>query len=158
MAKNHINQQIEARVREFTEDLTGLIREAAMEAVEEALSGASTTGARRSSTRRTTKKAASRRKAAPARRKGGRRVRRSEDQIKALGEKVMGYISDNPGQRLEEIGQAMKIATAELKRPIANLLDEKALRTTGQKRGTKYFPGKGRPVRKKKAVAKTAAS
>ena len=111
---------------------------------------------RKESEGRTAKKATSRRKAAPARKKGGRRVRRSEEQIKALGEKVMGYVSDNPGQRLEEIGQAMKIATAELKRPIANLLDEKALKTTGQKRGTKYFPGKGRPVRKKKAAAATA--
>jgi hypothetical protein len=44
-----------------------------------------------------------------------------------------------PGQRLEEIGRALRTDTATLKRPIANLLAAKKLSTKGRKRGTKYF-------------------
>jgi hypothetical protein len=43
------------------------------------------------------------------------------------------------GQRLEEIGRALKTDTGVLKKPIADLLKEKKLRTTGAKRGTRYF-------------------
>ena len=46
----------------------------------------------------------------------------------------------NPGQRLEEIGRAMKTDTAVLKRPMALLLAAKKVKTQGKKRGTKYFP------------------
>jgi hypothetical protein len=47
----------------------------------------------------------------------------------------------NAGHRLEEIGAALKTDTAILKRPIANLLAAKQLRTEGRKRGTMYFAG-----------------
>ena len=43
------------------------------------------------------------------------------------------------GQALEDIGRAMKTDTAVLKRPVGMLLAEKKLKTTGAKRGTKYF-------------------
>jgi hypothetical protein len=50
-------------------------------------------------------------------------------------------VKANAGHRLEQIGAALKTDTAILKRPIANLLAAKKLRTEGQKRGTKYFAG-----------------
>ena len=42
-----------------------------------------------------------------------------------------------PGSRLESIGRGMGVATAGLQRPIQGLLAAGALRTEGQKRGTR---------------------
>ena len=52
---------------------------------------------------------------------------------------VPGAVCPKEGHRLEEIGRALKTDTAILKKPIAMLLAEKKLKTTGAKRGTKYF-------------------
>jgi len=56
----------------------------------------------------------------------------------------MAHVKANAGHRLEEIGRALKTDTAILKRPIANLLAAKKLRTEGKKRGTMYFAGRKR--------------
>jgi hypothetical protein len=52
---------------------------------------------------------------------------------------VLAQVRSKSGQRLEEIGRALKTDTAILKRPVAMLVESKKLKTTGQKRGTKYF-------------------
>ena len=64
---------------------------------------------------------------------------------------VLAHVRANPGHRLEEIGAALGVATADLKAPVATLLDEKKVRTTGKARGTKYFAGGRRKAVKKKA-------
>lgn len=153
-----ISQQIQARVESFAAELTSLIRRAAMESVQEALSGAMGAPARRGPGRPRGSKSAKAAKAPAATRrkrgakkaktakKAGRRAkggRRSEEQIAALGKSIVEFVSANPGKRLEQIGEGMKVPTADLKRPIANLLAAKALRTTGRKRGTMYFVTKG---------------
>jgi hypothetical protein len=51
----------------------------------------------------------------------------------------MAQVRSKQGQRLEEIGRALKTDTATLKKPVADLLKAKRLKTTGAKRGTKYF-------------------
>jgi len=88
----------------------------------------------------------------PGRPKGsggsGKRIRRSSDQIEALAARILAHVRSNQGQRLEEISRSLKLPSQELKRPVATLMDEKRLRTKGQKRGTQYFTGAGR---KKKA-------
>lgn len=163
MAKNDIHAQIDARVQEFVTDLTALIRESAFEAVREAIEGASGSSAprRRASsaapapTRRGAKKKASRRRTSK-----GRRIRRSEEEIAALGETFLDYVKQNPGQRLEEIGVGLSTDTADLKRPVANLMEDGKLRTEGQRRGTKYFAGRGgvakKATRKKASKKKTS--
>jgi hypothetical protein len=52
---------------------------------------------------------------------------------------VLAQIRSKQGQRLEEIGRALKMETGVLKRPIAMLLSAKKLKTTGARRGMKYF-------------------
>lgn len=52
---------------------------------------------------------------------------------------MLAQVKSKPGQRLEEIGRALRTDTGVLKRPIANLLSAKKLSTKGRKRGTKYF-------------------
>jgi DNA-binding IclR family transcriptional regulator len=68
-----------------------------------------------------------------------------------MAAKVLAHVKANPGHRLQEIGAALKVPTSDLKRPVATLLDEKNVRTTGNARGTKYFArGGGRKASKKK--------
>ena len=62
-------------------------------------------------------------------------------QIEVLERAELSHIKAHPGMRLEEIGKALGTDTKILKRPIANLLAGKALKTQGQRRGTKYFAG-----------------
>jgi predicted transcriptional regulator len=52
---------------------------------------------------------------------------------------MLAQVRSKQGQRLEEIGRALRMDTGVLKYPIANLLSAKKLKTTGAKRGTKYF-------------------
>jgi hypothetical protein len=52
---------------------------------------------------------------------------------------AMPEVLSKQGQRLEEIGRAIRTDTAVLEKPIANLLKAKKLRPMGRKRGTKYL-------------------
>jgi len=69
----------------------------------------------------------------------GKRVRRSPEDLAKLQADVFAAVKSKQGQRLKEIGKALKTDTAELKRPVAMLVEAKKLKTTGAKRGTKYF-------------------
>jgi hypothetical protein len=51
----------------------------------------------------------------------------------------MGQVRAKQGQRLEEIGRALRTDTSVLKEPVAQLLAAKKLKTKGRKRGTMYF-------------------
>jgi hypothetical protein len=55
----------------------------------------------------------------------------------------ISYVKANEGQRLEEIGKGLGVATKELKLPVLKLLAAKAIKTTGAKRGTRYFVAGG---------------
>jgi hypothetical protein len=56
-----------------------------------------------------------------------------------MAARVLAQVRSKQGQRLEEIGRAMKTPTKGLKLPVAKLLAAKKLMTKGAKRGTKYF-------------------
>lgn len=81
--------------------------------------------------------AASKKFASPSRKKG---EKRSPEQIAAVQTALADYIAKTPGQRIEEIGRALKLPTKDLTRPISKLIAGKKVKTTGQKRATKYFP------------------
>jgi len=160
MNTKQLDAEIRARIDQFLVSISTLVRQAAVEAVREALgdtSGTSTTAARRgparprkaagtgSGTKATVRRiAAPKAKAAvakPATAKPTRRVRRSSADVEAVAAKLLAYVKAKPGQRLEEIGRGLGVATTGLKRPVQTLLLAKALRTEGQKRGTRYFAG-----------------
>jgi len=153
MAKQQ-DPQLRALVDQFVADLTARVHEEALATVRAALGEAPAPRARAA---RKPRKAGPGRPRKAAARKGGRR---SAQDVAAVGETVLAHIKANAGQRLEEIGRALGVATKELKRPIANLLEAGALRTEGQKRGTRYFAGSGRATKRKtkskKKVAKRA--
>jgi hypothetical protein len=139
MPPSAIDAQIRARIESFTHELAELVKQVAVESVQDAMSGGTTT--------RRTKKA--KRSTKPAKRAAKPRSgRRSPAQ-------VLAHVRKNPGQRLEEIGAALGVSTADLKAAVATLLDEKKVRTTGKARGTKYFAGlRGKKAAKKKATRK----
>jgi hypothetical protein len=98
-----------------------------------ALGGASTAPKRGA---RKARRAAAAVNAAPrakARAKGGKRT---PEELEALTQNVLVHIKKNPGQRVEQIAAALGTRTKELALPIIKL--GKALKTQGQRRGTKY--------------------
>lgn len=73
-----------------------------------------------------------------ARRRKGQK--RDPKELDALVGKLAAAIKSKPGQRIEEIGRALGVATKELALPAKRLLAEKTIKTTGNRRATKYFP------------------
>jgi len=139
MVNNNLDTEIQSRISSFLEELSLLVKRQALEAVHEALGEAS--GLRRGPGR---PRKLSLRRGKPAKvvtKRGvhGKRVRRSAEDLAKLQTSVLAQVRSKQGQRLEEIGKALKTDTAVLKRPVAMLLVGKKLKTKGQKRGTKYF-------------------
>lgn len=151
MPTKNTDQDIRTRIDSFLAELSGLVRKAALESVLEVLSGETAPRRRRGPGRPRgsgprgpgrPRKAARRARRAVARKV--KRVRRSAADLERIAARVMAHVKSNAGQRLEQIGKALKVETAILKRPIANLLATKKLSTKGQKRGTMYFTGGSR--------------
>ena len=140
-----LDQEIQSRIQFFLAELSDLVKMAALGSVHAALGGEPGPRMRRGPgrPRGSGKRGPGRpRKAAAARM--GKRIRRSAEDLEAIAARVLAHVKANAGHRLEQIGAALKTDTAILKRPIANLLAVKHLRTEGQKRGTKYFARSGR--------------
>jgi len=168
MQTNDTDQELARRVDAFVQDLSDLIRQAALEAVQEALGGdlpaPPRVGRKQARRKRTRRKQATRRAAAtPA--AGGRRkrIRRSAEDLSRMAEQVLAHVRANPGERLELIGAALEESTKDLRRPVQQLLADGELRTEGQRRGTTYFATGGgsaraarKATRRKKASRKKA--
>ena len=121
------NQLIRDRIEEFVNQLSQLVRQTALESVQDALGEGGGRGRGRAG------RAALGR---GARRKG---EKRSSDQIAETTKAVVSYVKKNPGQGVEAIAKGLGTATKELTLPIRKLVAEKQLKTKGQKRATKYF-------------------
>jgi hypothetical protein len=77
------------------------------------------------------------RAAAPARSKArAKGAKRTPEELETLTKNVLAHVKRNPGQRVEQIAAALGTSTKELALPIIKL--GKALKTQGQRRGTKY--------------------
>jgi hypothetical protein len=136
MANPHLDTEIQSRISAFLDELSGLVKRQALEAVHEALGGAAAPARRGPGRPRKVSMRPGPRPKAMAR---GKRVRRSPEDLAKLQTNLLAAVKAKQGQRLEEIGKAMKTDTSVLKRPMALLLAAKKLKTKGQKRGTRYF-------------------
>ncbi len=148
---DNIDSQIKARVDSFVAELSALVKRAALEAVANTLKGESAApsvakapaGKKRAPAPAAPVKApAKAAKAAPApaaasKRKAGQK--RSPDEIAKTTEKLLGYITKNSGQRIEEIAKGVGSSTKELTLPIKKLLNDKKINAKGEKRATRYF-------------------
>ena len=132
MPTSTLDDQLQALIRSFVDDVSRLVKSSAVETVARALGG-NGSPARRGRPAR----AAASTNAGRARRKG---QKRDPKLIAATTDKLHSAITGKPGQRIEEIGKALSISTKELALPIKKLLEEKRIRKSGQKRATQYYP------------------
>ncbi len=124
-----LERRIQKRVDAFVDEITGLIREAALESVRDALGGkpANTKSPRR---------------ARSAKAKSG--GKRSAAELEGAAQAVLSFVADNAGSRADQIARALGTTTKELQLPMRKLVQAGELTTKGQKRATSYFVGKPR--------------
>jgi hypothetical protein len=128
-----IDRQIEARVRGFIAELSSLVRQAAIEAVESALAkraGGSTKAGKAFD--------GAARGPRSAKRKPGEK--RTKKELARLTERVAVYIAANRGQGIEAISRGLGVETRELTLQVKKLLTAKRVSSQGHKRATRYFP------------------
>ena len=130
-----LEQQIRQRTEAFAEELTELVKRAALESVSKALGTAASVPATRTAARGPAPKG--RASAADSRKKG---EKRTPESLQALTEELHAQIKSGPGRRIEEIAQSMDVSTKELVLPAKKLLENKRIKTVGHKRATKYYP------------------
>jgi hypothetical protein len=144
-----IEQRINELVSGFVNEITRLAREAAKTTLEAALAGthgavADARSGRRGRGGRGAVAASPAPVAASTRRPKG--AKRPANEITETKEKVHAHIRANPGQRIEQINKMLGTRTSDLSLPLKKLLAEGAIRTEGERRATKYFPGDGKPA------------
>src|SRR5690349_24718258 len=133
-----VNTQIERLVATFVEQVTALARQAAMDTL--------STGLKR-------KGGITLLAGVPGRGRG-KGVKRTQHDLSRTGDKLLEFVSANPGLRIEQINKQLGTSTRDLQLPIRKLISEGQLKTKGQKRSTQYFASgegaKPRRGRKKK--------
>lgn len=162
MPSKNADNQIQARIETFVDEISELIQRAALSSVHAALAGklgftppTTLSSDRPRRDRNVVKGAKVARKAG----RGGRRVRRSSENVQELAAQVRAAVRSGPGRRLGEIAAELDMDANDIRRPAQVLVAERKLRTTGQRGGTRYFPGGsgGAPSKTKKASKKKTA-
>jgi hypothetical protein len=148
MSTSNINADVRSRIDQFLEELSALVKNAALDSVRAALGDGAAPAKRGRGRPRSTVPAARRGKTAQ-----GARGKRTSEQVDQMAERIQTFVRSNPGLRLEAIAEGIGTSSKELKLPIIKLLGTKSLSKTGQKRGTKYFAGGSGPRAGKSAPA-----
>src|SRR5688572_29202933 len=131
MVNTNLDSEIRSRIDAFVIDLSNLVKIAALESVADALGGQAAPPRRgRPPGRRGPGRP--RGHGRPPKAANGRRVRGSSADLEGASQQVLAYIQANPGQRVDQIAKALGSSSKELKRPVAALLSQKAVRTEGQ--------------------------
>jgi hypothetical protein len=162
-----LDAQINDRITAFVDDISKLVRIAALEAVVGALGGevpvplrgmmtTSSRNGRRRGARRGPRAATARGAARGSRRgRGGRRARRTAAEVEAVAGQLRQAVSANPGLRIGELAKVIGVETKDAGGPIRMLMDAKAIRSEGVRGGTRYFPaGRGGGGRRSSAGAR----
>lgn len=120
---------IQTLIDSFVADLDLHMRRSALEQVLAALQGELSMPARRG------------RK--PGRKPGRPAGSRSGNAVDA--DRLLSHVKANPGQRGEQIAQALGTDVKRLRPVMLKLIAAKSIRTTGQRRGMQYFAGAAAP-------------
>lgn len=123
-------------VDRFVQDITSAIHESVQLALGSALEGTSLS--RRGRRANSVVRGVARTAAPSVGRARGQK--RDPKDLEALSQKLRAHIAKNPGQRIEQIGEGLGIATRELNLPVKKLLGAKQISKKGQRRATTYFP------------------
>lgn len=135
-----IEQRINDLVSTFINDITKLARDAAHEVLAQALAGVG--GTVITDLRLPRGRRGKGLLALPRRPKG---AKRPAGEIEKMKDAVLAHIKEHPGERIEQINGHMGTRTSDLSLPLKKLIAEGAVRTEGDRRATKYFPGDGTP-------------
>lgn len=139
----NLTKEIESRIEKFVAELNDLVRKQAVDAVAAALGTGGTSAGRRGPGRSATASNGAATASAPRARARKKGEKRTQAELAQLESSLDDYVRNNPGQGIEAIGQALGFRTGELARPMKKLIAKGVVRTTGEKRATKYFPGDG---------------
>ena len=133
---NAIESQIKNRISEFVTELDQLVRKSTLEALHGILADGGAKPVRRGRPGRLVR--------GPGRPRG----RRPADLGDATA-KVLAHIQANDGQGISAISEATGIDLKTAKKAAGQLLAAGQLKKSGQKRGTVYHVGSGKPARAK---------
>lgn len=133
----HLQQSIEQQVSVFVRNVNDLVRQAAIEALEQAIvvpgipaEGEKLQRKRRKSRARGNKQRAGR-KPAPA---------RDAADLSALTERLYQAITAHPGEQMEVLALAVGCPARDLRVSIGHLVARERVKKAGQRRSTRYFP------------------
>ena len=128
MPNADFNQQIRDSIEAFVEELSVLVRAAALQSVTEVF-GSGGSGGRRG-----------RGAAAIGGLRRAKGEKRSPQALSQLVGRLQAEIKAKPGLRMEQIAKALGSSTKDLALPAKKLIAEKKIKTKGERRATKYFP------------------
>jgi len=133
---SNLKNQIENLAADFAQGVLAAIRSASLEEILEKGSSPAAKEKAKSGPRRGAPVAIP----APKRGRGGRLHRRSDEELAAIGGKIIELLrGHSQGLRAEQIREALGLEAKELPRPLKELLAGKKVKTKGQKRATTYF-------------------
>lgn len=130
---SNFDKLIREKIESFVLELSSLVREAAVHSVTEAFGvpGAVSTGRRG-------RRGPGRPPSGSSRAKG---EKRDPAVLEKLTEELASAIKAKPGLRIEQIAKTLGTSTKELALPAKKLIAAKKIKTRGERRATKYFPG-----------------
>jgi len=132
---NATEATIKNRIAEFVQELDQLVRKSALESLQGVLGNGGATRVRRAPGRPAVISTGT-----------GRRGRRPADLGDAT-EKIVAHVRANDGQGICAIADATGIPLPVAKKAAGQLLSSGTLKKSGEKRGTVYHIGSGRPAR-----------
>src|SRR5688572_5516843 len=106
MAKSNLDSAIRDRIDTFVADLTAMVTQQALVAVQEALGAPARRGPGRP---RGSGRRRGRKPGRPAGATRAKRVKRSTEQVDAMAVRVYTHVKANPGSRLEQISAALRM-------------------------------------------------
>jgi hypothetical protein len=148
MSESKLNREISNRIRSFTDELSTLIKQAALESVTKALGASAAHESVEEAAPRSKRpgRRKTRRVGRPATQKevkktpgGSKGSKRSPRQLETLTNNLLGEIKAKPGQGIEQIAKRLGIRSKNLALPIKKLLARNILTKKGERRSTTYF-------------------
>ena len=124
-----LDRAIRQRVEDFVQEMTELVRQAALESVSAALGAGSAGSSQRS-------RGAKRPATGFVAKRGGKRT---AGELEQQGGVLVTMIRQTPGIRADQLAKSMGVMTRDLALPIKKLLADKTITKKGQKRATAYF-------------------
>jgi hypothetical protein len=148
-------KKLQAIIDQFVADITAIVHQAAVESVESALGGSPSVAPKRGGGRKKAARKTTTRKAAA---KAGKRTRITSAGKERLAGQIAAYVKANDGCGMGDLTKATGHPATRIRPIVKDLMAAGTIKSTGQKRGTKYHPGGGKAAPKKAAPKRKTSS